>query len=295
MHIGFMIQNEAMRPHGELLMKSLARTAYESVRIMVPVEEMELVLQLRQQYPEKTVIVEPFSMPDAYRKFPFADKLVGAEKAEAMVDGTLMWMDTDSIVFGDLSPLDLKEGEVFAYRPVDKKLIGCGPEEPLSAFWQHTYMTFNLDKEFASMKTGVEQEDIRPYFNAGCFLLKTDRKILQFWKDVFFSFIEREEIQSILEEEILYKIFAHQVIFTGAVLASTKREERVLLPDAVNYPIQFHGFHPLSDSVKTSMNLISGRYDTYFNQDESEWNFPFDDETASWIDVNALQMGWFYE
>jgi len=295
MHIGFMIQNEAMRPHGELLMKSLARTAYESVRIMVPVEEMDLVLQLRQQYPEKTVIVEPFSMPDAYRKFPFADKLVGAAKAEAMIDGTLMWMDTDSIVFGDLSPLDLKQGEVFAYRPVDKKLIGCGPEEPLSAFWQQTYMAFNLDKEFAPMKTGVEQEDIRPYFNAGCFLLRTDRKILQFWKDIFFTFIEREEIQSILEDEILYRIFAHQVVFTGAVLASTKPEERVLLPDAVNYPIQFHGLHPLSNSVKASMNLISGRYDTYFNQDESEWNFPFDDETASWIDVNALQMGWFYE
>ena len=75
MHIGFLIQNEAMIPHGELLMRSLARTSYESVRIMVPEGEMELVQLLRENYPQKTVLVQPFSMPEAHRKFPFADKL----------------------------------------------------------------------------------------------------------------------------------------------------------------------------------------------------------------------------
>lgn len=295
MHIGFMIQNEAMLPHGQLLMKSLTRTSYESVRIMVPEDEMQLVQILREAYPEKSVLVEPFTVPEGHRKFPFADKLVGAATAESMVDGTLFWMDTDSVVFGDLSPLELRDGHVFAYRPVDKKLIGCGTEEPLTAFWQQIYGAFELEDSFEPMETGVEREAIRPYFNAGCFLLKTERKILQFWRDVFYAFIEREELKLFFEEQALYKIFVHQAVFTGAVLASTTPEERILLPDAVNYPIHFHGLHPLRESVKTSMNLISGRYDTYFNQDEESRDFPFDDETASWMDESILQMGWYYE
>lgn len=295
MHIGFLIQNEAMIPHGELLMRSLARTSYESVRIMVPEGEMELVQLLRESYPQKTVLVQPFSMPEAHRKFPFADKLSAAAAAESALDGTLLWMDTESIVFGDLSPLELGEGEVFAYRPVDKKLLGCGNGEPLSAFWQQVYGLFELEDAFEPLLTGVERDLIRPYFNAGFFLLKTDRKILQFWRDVFYSFIERKEMQALFKESVLYKIFVHQAVLTGAVLASTTPEERILLPDAVNYPIHLHGFHPMSGSVKTSMSLISGRYDTYFNQDEEKRDFPFDEETASWIDASALQLDWYYE
>lgn len=295
MHIGFMIQNESMLPHGKLLMQSLEKTKYESVRMMVPEMEMDLVQELRAVYPEPKILVTPFSIPERYRKFPFADKLVGAAVAESLVEGTLLWMDTDSIAFQDLSSLELKEETVFAYRPVDKKLVGCEDGEPLTAFWQQIYNAFELEDEFSPMKTGVEELEIRPYFNAGFFILRTERGILQFWRDRFFTIIEHEEMHHYFEEHVLFKIFIHQAVLTGAVLASTTADERQLLPGTVNYPIYFHDQHPIHDSVCTSNDLISCRYDTYFNQEPEEQNFPFSESMKPWIDAEVLKLGWFYE
>lgn len=295
MHIGFMIQNESMLSHGKLLLRSLEKTKSESIRIMVPEIEMDLVQELRAAYPEPNILVMPFSIPERYRKFPFADKLLGAAEAENAVQGTLLWMDTDSIVFEDLSVLELNENAVFAYRPVDKKLVGCEEGEPLTAFWQQIYSAFELEDDFAPMKTGVEELKIRPYFNAGFFILRVERGILQFWRDRFFTIIEHEAMHAYFEDHVLFKIFIHQAVLTGAVLASTRASERKLLPEIVNYPIYFHEQHPIHDSVHTSDDLISCRYDTYFNQEREEQNFIFSDSVEPWIDAEALKLGWFYE
>lgn len=295
MHIGFMVQNETMLPHGQLLMRSLSGTKYESIRIMVPEDEMDLVQNLRELYPEPKVLVEPFSIPDRYERFPFADKLMGAAVAETMVEGTLLWMDTDSIAFQDLNQIELREETVFAYRPVDKKLIGCEFGEPLTAFWQQIYSAFELEDEWQAMKTGVEELEIRPYFNAGFFILRTERGILQFWRDRFFSILEHEEMSTYFEKHVLFKIFIHQAVLTGAVLASTTEEERQLLPDTVNYPIYFHAQHPIREAVQSSDDLISCRYDTYFNQEAKEQIFPFTEQVKKWIDVEKLKLDWFYE
>lgn len=295
MHIGFMIQNESMLPHGELLIRSLEKTKYESLRIMVPETEMDLVQDLRAAYPEPNILVTPFSIPERYRKFPFVDKLLGAAEAEVAVDGTLLWMDADSIAFQDLSQLDLNEHTAFAYRPVDKKLVGCEEGEPLTAFWQQIFSAFELVDDFTPMKTGVEELKIRPYFNAGFFILRTDRGILQFWRDRFFTIIEHEEMHDYFEEHVLFKIFIHQAVLTGAVLASTTASERLLLPETVNYPIYFHEQHPFHGSVSSSDDLISCRYDTYFNLEADEKNFIFSDSVKPWIDAEVLKLGWFYE
>ncbi len=295
MNIGFMIQNESMLPHGNLLMRSLEKTKYESVRIMVPETEMDCVQKLRVAYPDSKILVTPFSIPERYRKFPFADKLLGAAEAEALVEGTLLWMDADTIAFQDLNELDLNEKTVFGYRPVDKKLIGCEKGEPLTAFWQQIYSAFELDDHFPSMKTGVEELEIRPYFNAGFFILRTERGILQFWRDRFFSIIEHEAMHAYFEEHVLFKIFIHQAVLTGAILASTTVAERQLLPETVNYPIYFHSQHPIHELVRTSDDLISCRYDTYFNQEPEEQDFFFSDSVKPWIDAEALKLGWFYE
>lgn len=295
MHIGFMIQNESMLPHGNLLVRSLEKTKYESLRIMVPETEMDLVQKLRATYPNPEVLVIPFSIPERYRAFPFADKLLGAAEAESMVGGTLLWMDTDTIAFQDLSELDLKGNAVFAYRPVDKKLVGCESGEPLSAFWQQIYTAFELEDDFSPMKTGVEGLEIRPYFNAGFFILRTERGILQFWRDRFFTIIEHEAMHDYFEKHGLFKVFIHQAVLTGAILASTRADERQLLPETVNYPIYFHKQHPMYELVRTSDDLISCRYDTYFNQELEEQDFPFSDSVKPWIDAKNLKLGWFYE
>ena len=295
MHIGFMIQNESMLAHGKLLMRSLVKTNYESLRIMVPETEMDLVQELRSAYPDTKILVTPFSIPKRYRTFPFADKLLGAAEAEKAVEGTLLWMDTDSLAFQDLSMLELNEETVFAYRPVDKKLVGCEEGEPLTAFWQQIYSAFELVDDFTPMKTGVEEVEIRPYFNAGFFILRTEKGILQFWRDRFFTIIEHEEMHAYFEEHVLFKIFLHQAVFTGAVLASTTAAERYLMPQTVNYPIYFHEQHPIHDSVCSSDDLISCRYDTYFNLPAEERTFTFSDTIKPWIDEEALKLGWFYE
>jgi lipopolysaccharide biosynthesis glycosyltransferase len=143
------------------------------------------------------------------------------------------------------------------------------------------------------MKTGAEGIEIRPYFNAGFFILKTDRKILQFWKDRVFTILEHKEMHAFFDQHVLYKIFIHQAVLTGAVLASTTAAERQLLPYNVNYPIYFHDQHPYREHVKSSDDLVSCRYDTYFNQDDQ--TFPFSEEMKALIDPQALKLGWFYE
>ena len=79
MHIGFMIQNESMLPHGKLLMQSLEKTKYESVRMMVPETEMDLVQELRAVYPDPKILVTPFV--DGYRQHRVSrSKQLGVER-----------------------------------------------------------------------------------------------------------------------------------------------------------------------------------------------------------------------
>lgn len=297
MTIGFMVQNKSMISHGTLLAKSLLVDDKVKVLVLVPEKEVTTIEILIERLASDRLQVIPFELPKELEKFPFADKVFASAKAESMTKGILLWMDVDSIFFVEPSKLILEEDKLIGYRPVDKKLIGSDYNKEISSFWSMIYKYFNLEDQFDPMTTSVDNVLIRPYINAGFLMVRCELGIFKLWVKYFLDLVYSKDIIPYYSESVLYKIFIHQAVLTGVILSRINQDDLQLLSSNVNYPIHLHNEHPLSDSIKSSRDLISCRYDTYFNHPTEKQLFEFCGEVKKYIDENKdeLKLGWFYE
>ena len=109
--------------------------------------------------------------PQRRRSMPYAGKTFAASQAEGeAANGSelLAWFDEDTIVLTEPSELLLPDSMAFAFRPVMHLLIGSPYSEPPDEFWRRVYQVTEItESTLFAMKTVVDEQTIRPYFNAG--------------------------------------------------------------------------------------------------------------------------------
>jgi hypothetical protein len=229
----------------------------------------------------------PFDVDPEILKFPFAVKTVAAACIEAQTlnqTERLVFMDRDTIVLQEPVEFLIATDRVLGYRPVHHKLIGPAWDKPLDSFWQLVYEVCDVPDDVLFPMMSHTGEQIRPYFNAGMFIIRPERGSLTHWQDTFLNWYRQPQFKAYYEKDQRYAIFIHQAIFTGILLQNLKPEEMVELSSRINYPLHLHSEIPEDQRPSTINELITVRYESIF--DTPDWEeLPIMEPIRSWLEA----------
>jgi hypothetical protein len=237
----------------------------------------------------------PFSLDADLQEVPFAGKVLASAVAEQQAEGKtglLVWMDPDSIIIQEPSALALEPGEVLGCRPVDHLLIGSPYNQPIDDFWHALYKACGVSLEcLFPMTTSADEVEIRPYVNAGLLVVRPEAGLLRKWRECFQQILATDSFARFFRKDVLYKIFLHQAILAGAVMTTHSREQIQILSHLVNYPLHMHQHIPAERRPARMNELISGRYDTFFQDPDWPQSFPSDEPLRGWLARQVVEHG----
>jgi len=233
------------------------------------------------------VRVVPFLLADEVRAFPFAAKTAAAAAAEALAENQaeiLAWLDTGSLVIQEPGDLLLPPDVALGYRPVDHRLVGSLYHQPLDDFWTLIYEDCGVPEDHVfPMVPSVEDKAIRPYFNAGMPVVRPARGLLRAWAERFLALYDQDRYRVFYEQQGLYRIFIHQAVLTGVILAALAPDEMLELPYRVNYPLHMHADYPPDRRPARLNDLVSLRYEEIFAGPDWPAVLPVDEPLLGWL------------
>jgi hypothetical protein len=224
-----------------------------------------------------------FEVPEEALGFPFGGKVYAAAAAESLASNEadiLVWMDSDTVFVGEPAGLALKENVDLGYRPVMLKNVSSLYDEPLDAFWGFIFERCDTPvNDLFPMLTTVDGVRIRPHFNAGILSVRPKAGLLQAWQNNFERLYPQPELAPFYQENILYRIFVHQAILAGTLLAKLNEDEMQDLGVRFNYPLF------LEDASESAHDVVTLRYDEFefFQQPGWENKFPLKEPVKKWL------------
>jgi hypothetical protein len=258
------------------------------VWVCIPETEESISEVIRERLHSLNVKLVPFRIDPAASGFPFAGKVFAAAAAESLANGeteTLAWMDSDSIVISDPKKLLLGDEKNLGCRPVDHTLIGSPYDRPIDSFWELIYRSCNVPAgQVFPMTASVDQQRIRPYFNAGLLVVRPQRGLLQLWRDAFHKFYRDTRFEEFYQQSRLYRIFIHQAILAGTILSTVDYQEIQQLSHLINYPLHMHTEYPADRRPAYMNELITCRYDVFFEDPGWRRAFPVKEPLKGWLD-----------
>ncbi len=275
-----------------LLMAESIRTfggdlAANPIWVLVPAVLESLSAPTQEKLAQLKAKIIPFEVAAETLKFPFATKIVAAAFAEEQAKGQterLAFMDGDTLVLQEPTEFLIANDKALGYRPVHHKLIGTAWDESLDSFWALVYQVCDVpDENLFPMMTHTG-EQIKPYFNAGMFIIRPERGLLIQWRDMFLKWYRQPELKTYYEKDQRYAIFIHQAIFTGVLLHNLKPDEMYELSPKINYPLHLHADIPANQRPSTINELITARYEDIF--DKPGWQqLAIAEPLKNWLEV----------
>ncbi len=246
------------------------------IRIYHPRESLATLNSTQQSLAESLqVALIGASMPASATEIPYAGKTFAAAQAEDEVASSsqvLAWFDEDTIVMSDPAELQLSDTIAFAYRPVMHLLIGSLYSQPPDEFWRQVFQVTEVsDSSLFPMKTVVDEQTIRPYFNAGLIVVRPKRGILRRWSEFFQALYSDSLVNSQCASDRRKRIFLHQVALACAVLKSVSKAEMRELSHRYNYPLFFKEMFGAKNEFDNLTDVVTLRYDAYFRNPSPDW------------------------
>lgn len=176
-------------------------------------------------------------------RYPFAFKAFAAAKVEEVFQnqyGTLIWFDPGVIILGELNDLDLsKVQSSAALRTVSlNNNIGLTRKDTLNDYWKKIYQETELKYEdIPYMKTIVDQVEAKAYINCQVYSINPKLGILKKWASLLFKLIFDDEYQKKACSGFRAKVFLHQAVFSGLVIAGIPFDKIHLMSLKSNYPV----------------------------------------------------------
>jgi len=274
----------------QLLIESIrtfgGELAKNPIWVLVPAAFGLLSDTTQEKLDHLNVLIYPFEAQPEILKFPFAAKIEALSAIEAQIQEQterLVFMDRDTILLQEPTEFMISADQALGYRPVHHKLIGSDWVAPPDDFWQLVYEVCDVPNENIFPMWTHAREWIRPYFNAGMFILRPERGLLTRWREVFLKWYRQSQFQTYYQKDQLYAIFIHQAIFSGVLLNNLKPEEMTELSPKINYPLHLHYEIPKEQRPTAIDELITVRYENIF--DEPGWQkLPITKALKSWLE-----------
>lgn len=215
------------------------------------------------------------TMPPSATELPYAGKTFAAAQAESEVANStkiLAWFDEDTIVLTDPVELLLPDTTAFAYRPVMHLLIGSLYSLPPDEFWRRVFHVTEVpDSGLFAMTTVVDEQTIRPYFNAGLIVVRPERGILRRWAEFFQALYSDSVVVRQCAADQRKEIFLHQVALACAALKCVSQTEMRELSHRYNYPLFFKEMFGAKNEFDNLTDVVTLRYDAYFRNPSPDW------------------------
>jgi hypothetical protein len=208
--------------------------------------------------------------------FFFARKIFAAAQAEAEAEGktaVLARLDTDTIFIQGPNEFFLPKGISLGYRPVFHRNINPLYNESLDEYWTRAYQIMDIKESTVfPMVTPADGDTIRPYFQAGCIVVRPERGILRKWREMFTTLVQDSLVKEFCKEDQRKRIFTFQVSLTGAILNSLDRIEMFQFSDRINYPIFFKEMFGAKRDFHDITNAVTIRYEHFFVNPPENWD-----------------------
>ena len=236
----------------------------------------------------------PFEIDLEVAQFPFTSMAVAAALAESTVCGQtyfLVWLSANTVVLQEPKDFLLRDDKSLGYRPVHHTLIGSRYDEPLDAFWTliYRYCKVPEDRVFPMM-THVDGTKIRPYFNAGCYVTRPEKHLLQNWRDTFLKVYREPSLQELYQQDERYKVFIHQAVLSGVILSTLATDEIQELPPEYNYPLHLHA-EDITDHRPSSLEeVVTFRHEGFYEDPEWIKTMPAKEPLRQWMAERLLKQ-----
>lgn len=200
-----------------------------------------------------------------YDYFPLCNGIYASEHIESKAQNSdfILLIDTDTLF---INPIDRSFFDVNSVylRPVDNKGIGStGNADSNDVFWQDAFNLFGLKPDFPEMKTTVDQQTIRPYYNSGFVLAPKSFNFFRKWKTVFENLMG-SQIRTNPSQSRHKVDFGFLEQMSISVALSLYNLEKKMLPNSYNYPLPFMPVLSQRDGAINFSNLCHIHYHRWF-------------------------------
>jgi len=214
--------------------------------------------------------------PEEATWFYLSRKVFASAQAEEEAEGKadiLAWLDADTIFLREPGEFLLPKGKSLGYRPVMHRNISPMYKEPLDDFWKRAYENMSVPESLAfPMITVADGDKIRPYFNAGCLVVRPERGLLRKWAETFPLLYKDPVLKEMCRQDERKRIFIHQVALSGAIMKHLGRDEMLELSDRINYPIFFREMFGAKRDFHDIMDAVTVRYESFFDNAPPDWD-----------------------
>lgn len=228
----------------------------------------------------------PFALPPPLNDVPLAQRAAGAAQAEVAAQGVaklLVWLDSDTLILREPLGLRIPPAAGIGCRPVDLRLIGSPWDQAPDTLWKSIYAGCGVeDGRVFPVRTTIEGQPIRAYFNAGCLVARPEARLLRRWLAGLLSLVGKDEFPSLSGRQ---RLFFHQAVLAGTLLAALGREEIAELPPTVNYPLHLHDRVPGDRQPASLREVESCRYESVFDQEDWASRVPVEAVLREWLEA----------
>ena len=207
--------------------------------------------------------------------FYYSAKVFAAAKAEAEAKGAaeiLAWLDEDTIVLREPGEFMLPDGKNLGYRPVMHKNIGLLYAGPVDIFWGRVFNLLSVpEAALFPMVTPADGDTLKPYFNAGCMVVRPERGLLAKWSDCWTTLYGDSLLTEMCRADVKYRIFIHQAALAGAILIHLETDELLEFSSRINYPIFFEQMFGAKRVFDDITDVVTFRHESYFRKPAPDW------------------------
>ena len=245
------------------------------VRLYIPEELAAKEKELLKKAAELGVAIHTSRAPSEAGWFYYSSKVFAAARAEADAAGKaryLVWLDDDTVFLDEPDEFLLPDGAALGYRPVMHRNIGSRFDQEIDPFWSRAYRLMGVRPDsLFPMTTPADNERIRPYFNAGCLIVRPERGVLREWPRRFTLLYQDPELVKMCRQDVTKRIFLHQAALTGAILNHLERDEMIELSARFNYPIFFEQMFGAKRIFNDITGVVTFRHESYFRNPDPDW------------------------
>ena len=203
--------------------------------------------------------------------------------------GTLLFLDTDTLVLNLLDELILDEATDCAVKPVDIKNIGIPWGDDPDHFWREIYSMADVAGRYRAFKveTTVDNLSISSYFNSGVIAVKPPKKILRYWASCTQEMGRRRDfLPGLTPTQILRR---NQALFAACLISRIEKERIRILPARFNYPFRLHTQMQPSSRIQ-HLDLINIlHYHDHFETNSWRDEISVSPQLMEWIENHVLR------
>jgi len=241
----------------------------------MPAVALQAEPELNKQLQALHVVLKESSTPEAAQKTCYSGKVFAAAQAEQEIKGNvefLIWLDEDTIVLREPNLFQLDKRIKLGYCPVMHQNIGSPFDAKPDQFWNALYQKFALpDSVLFPMITVAGKEKIRPYFNAGCLVVRPEVGLMGKWAEFYSQLYQDPVFIQMCVDDVKKRIFLHQAALTAAILKLIPQSDMFQFPVSYNYPIFFDQMFGAPEPYNSLIDVVTMRYDIYFRKPAPDW------------------------